>query len=71
MLDEVYEYLSNFGFSNELLDKIEDENELIFYANENNVKSNIEFLANKGLTKEDLDYVSIITTNGIDALKKK
>ena len=33
--------------------------------------SSIRFSLGKGLTKEDLDYVSIITTNGIDALKKK
>ena len=61
MLDEVYEYLSKFGFNDEQLNKIEDENEMIFFANLNDVKNNIEFLESKNLTKEEI--IDLINKN--------
>ena len=54
MREEVYDYLSNYGFTNEEIDFFEDENENMFFTNNVEVEKNINFLINKGLNKEEV-----------------
>lgn len=61
MKDEVYDYLKEYGFSADLLQEIEDNNEYIFYMSLNNAKDNIEFFKNLGYTKEE--YIQLVKDN--------
>ena len=54
MLDEIFDYLLEFGFTKEELRRFEDENSEMFEVDLKVVKDNIEFLFNKKLTKEEI-----------------
>jgi hypothetical protein len=54
MLDEIFDYLLEFGFTKEDLRRFEDENSEMFEVDLKVVKDNIEFLFNKKLTKEEI-----------------
>ena len=49
MKDEVYEYLKKYGFNKDNLNKIEQENEDIYFIYLNKVRENINFFEGKGL----------------------
>lgn len=61
MREEVYEYLHDYGFSAIDLDKIEDENEEMFFTTIKEVRKNITFLEEKYL--EPRDIINIINDN--------
>ena len=61
MREEVYEYLHDYGFSAIDLDKIEDENEEMFFTTIKEVRKNITFLEEKYL--ESGDIINIINDN--------
>jgi len=61
MKEEVYEYLHDYGFSALELDKIEKENEEMFFTNISEVRKNITFLEEKYLKTEDI--INIINEN--------
>lgn len=61
MREEIYEYLHDYGFSAIELDKIENENEEIFFTNISEVKKNITFLEEKYLESEDI--INLINDN--------
>ena len=61
MKEEVYEYLHDYGFSALELDKIEKENEEMFFTNISEVRKNITFLEEKYLETEDI--INIINEN--------
>lgn len=54
MKDEIYEYLINYGFSKENLDKFEELNENMYFVSLNKVKENISFFTNKGLNNNEI-----------------
>ena len=54
MRDNIIEYLVNYGFNEEELRKFQKENEKLYFANLNNVTTNIEFLSSKGLSQEEI-----------------
>ena len=57
MIEEVYNYLREFGFTKDEVNFFEDSNEKMFFTNINEVKKNISFLNNKNLTKEEIIQV--------------
>lgn len=57
MREEVYDFLREYGFSKEEVNYFEDENEEMYFTNLIEVNKNIDFLINKGLTKEEIIYV--------------
>ena len=61
MPEEVYNYLIEYGFSNEELDNFEEENEKMFFTSIDIVKNNISFLEGLGLNKEDI--INILRIN--------
>lgn len=61
MIEEVYEYLINYGFGHDELKKFEKANEDLYFAGLKIVESNIEFLESKGIEKHEI--VNIIRTN--------
>lgn len=61
MREEVYDYLHDYGFSAIELDKIEKENEEMFFTNISEVRKNITFLEEKYLDTEDI--IEIINKN--------
>lgn len=72
MKDEVYEYLINYGFNKDNLNKIEQEDEDIYFISLNKVRENIEFFLNKGLT--NLEIINLININSFNltlSLKRK
>ena len=54
MKDEIYEYLINYGFSKENLDRFEELNEDMYFVSLNKVKENIYFLTGKGLNNNEI-----------------
>lgn len=77
MPEEVYNYLTEYGFSNEELDNFQEENEKIFFASIDIVKNNISFLEGIGLNKEDIinvfrlnPFMITVGNNRITALNK-
>lgn len=54
MIEEVYDFLRQYGFSKEELETIENINDKIFFVNLNDIKKNIDFLSNKGLNKDEI-----------------
>ena len=52
MLEEVYDYLKAYGFTDTELEKIEQSNEKIYFVNVSQIKKNICFLKDKYLTDE-------------------
>lgn len=61
MREEVFYELYNFGFSENDIQLIEDNNDFIFDAQYDDIKKILEFLKYKGLEKEDL--ISLINNN--------
>jgi len=61
MREEIYEYLHDYGFSAIELDKIEQENEEMFFTNISEIRKNITFLEEKYLESEDI--IEIIIAN--------
>ena len=77
MPEEVYNYLKEYGFSNEELDNFEEENDKMFFASIDIVKNNISFLEGLGLNKEDIinilrinPFMITVGNNRITALNK-
>ena len=60
MREEIYQYLRNYGFTQDEAKALK-KNEEMYYAIMINITENIEFLENLGLTKEEV--ISIINTN--------
>ena len=61
MREEIYDYLYDYGFSAIEIDKIEKENEEMFFTNIGEVRKNITFLEEKYLKIEDV--INIINDN--------
>lgn len=61
MPEEVYNYLTEYGFSNEELDNFQEANDKMFFASTDVVKHNISFLEGIGLNKEDI--INILRIN--------
>ena len=61
MREEIYEFLHDYGFSAIELDKIENENEEMFFTNISEVRKNITFLEEKYLEREDI--INLINDN--------
>ena len=57
MRDEVYEFLLDYGFTNEEVEYFQDDNEKMFFTDLDEVNKNISFLTSKGLGKEEVMYV--------------
>ena len=77
MPEEVYNYLTEYGFSNEELDNFQEENEKMFFSSIDIVKKNISFLEGLGLNKEDIinvfrlnPFMITVGNNRITALNK-
>lgn len=77
MPEEVYNHLTEYGFSNEELDNFQEENEKMFFASIDVVKNNISFLEGLGLNKEDIinilrinPFMITVGNNRINALNK-
>ena len=54
MIEEIYDFLINYGFKNDELNNFQRLNEDLYFANLGIVKTNIEFLENKGLEKNKI-----------------
>ncbi len=61
MKNEIYEYLINYGFSKENLDRFEELNEDMYFVSLDKVKENINFFAGKGLNNKEI--ISLANTN--------
>lgn len=61
MLEEVYEYLYDYGFDDSEIDAIENENEQMFFTDLEEVRKNIAFLEGKFLTQDDI--IDVINSN--------
>ena len=77
MPEEVYNYLTEYGFSNEELDNFQEENDKLFFVSTDIVKNNISFLEGLGLNKEDIinilrinPFMITVGNNRITALNK-
>ena len=77
MPEEVYNYLTEYGFSNEELDNFQEENDNMFFTSIDIVKNNISFLEGLGLNKEDIinilrinPFMITVGNNRITALNK-
>ena len=77
MPEEVYNYLTEYGFSNEELDNFQEENDNMFFTSIDIVKKNISFLEGLGLNKEDIinvfrlnPFMITVGNNRITALNK-
>ena len=77
MIEEVYNYLREFGFTKEEVNFFEDSNEKMFFTNINEVEKNISFLNNKNLTKEEViqvfkknPFMITVKDNRLNALDK-
>ena len=54
MKDEIYEYLINYGFSKENIDKLEELNEDMYFVSLDKVKENLNFFTGKGLNNKEI-----------------
>ena len=54
MKNEIYEYLINYGFSKENLDRFEELNENMYFVSLDKVKENINLFAGKGLNNKEI-----------------
>lgn len=61
MIDEIYQFLVNYGFSKENLRRFEEENENMYFVSLDKVKENIDFFTNKGLNKSEI--INIVNIN--------
>ena len=76
MIEEVYDYLREYGFTKEEVNKFEEENEKMFFTNLKEVQKNINFLQNKGLIKEEImnifkynPFMITVKDNRLEALE--
>lgn len=77
MIEEVYDYLREYGFSKEEVNSFQDENEEMFFTNLEEIEKNINFLINKELTKEEIvevikkdPYMLTVKNNRLDYLDR-
>ena len=77
MREEVYEFLREYGFSKEEVHGFQDKNEKMFFTNLVEVNKNINFLLDKGLSKEEVikvfredPYMITVKNNRLEALDK-
>ena len=77
MREEVYEFFKEYGFTRDEIHYFQDENEKMFFTNLIEVNKNIDFLMNKGLTKEEImqvfrvdPFMITVKNNRLDALDK-
>ncbi|MBE6140899.1 MAG: hypothetical protein E7172_05145 [Firmicutes bacterium] len=77
MIEEVYDYLREYGFSKEEVNSFQDENEEMFFTNLEEIEKNINFLINKELSKEETlevirkdPYMLTVKNNRLDYLEK-
>ena len=77
MIEEVYDYLREYGFSKEEVNSFQDENEEMFFTNLEEIEKNINFLINKELSKEEIlevikkdPYILTVKNNRLDYLEK-
>jgi len=77
MIEEVYDFLREYGFSKEEVNYFEDENEEMYFTNLVEVNKNIDFLINKGLNKEEIikvfkfdPFMITVKNNRLEALDK-
>lgn len=61
MQEQVYDYLREYGFTKEEVNNIEEINEKMFFTSKEIVFSNIKFLTDKGLSKEEI--IKLINNN--------
>lgn len=61
MKDEVYEYLINYGFNKDNLDRFEELNEDMYFVSLDKVKENINFFEGKGLNNKEI--ISLANNN--------
>ena len=54
MKNEIYEYLINYGFSKENLDRFEELNEDMYFVSLDKVKENINFFEGKELNNKEI-----------------
>lgn len=77
MIEEVYDYLREYGFSKDEVNSFQDENEEMFFTNLEEIEKNINFLTNKELSKEEIlevikkdSYMLTVKNNRLDYLEK-
>ena len=77
MIEEVYDFLREYGFTKEEVNYFEDENDDMYFTNMIEVNKNIDFLINKGLNKEEImqvfrvdPFMITVKNNRLDALDK-
>ena len=77
MREEVYEFFKEYGFNRDEIHYFQDENEKMFFTNLIEVNKNIDFLKDKGLTKEEImqvfrvdPYMITVKNNRLEALDK-
>ena len=77
MIEEVYDYLREYGFSKEEVNNFQDENEEMFFTNLEEIEKNINFLINKELSKKEIlevvkkdPYMLTVKNNRLDYLEK-
>ena len=77
MIEEVYDFLREYGFTKEEVNYFEDENDDMYFTNMIEVNKNIDFLKNKGLNKEEImqvfrydPFMITVKNNRLDALDK-
>lgn len=61
MIENVYNYLYDYGFNSKDLDNILDSNEEMFFANLTGIKKHISFLEGKHL--ESKDIIKVVNSN--------
>ena len=77
MIEEVYDFLREYGFTKEEVNYFEDENDDMYFTNLIEVNKNIDFLISKGLNKEEImqvfrvdPFMITVKNNRLDALDK-
>ena len=77
MIEEVYDFLREYGFTKEEVNYFEDENEEMYFTNLIEVNKNIDFLINKGLNKEEIikvfktdPFMITVKNNRLETLDK-
>lgn len=77
MREDVYNFLREYGFTKEEVYSFEEENEKMFFTNLVEVNKNIDFLTNKGLSKEEImdvfrkdPYMITVKNNRLEMLDK-
>ena len=61
MREEIYDYLRQYGFSQDEVNSIKDRNEKIYFAFISDITPNTDFLEKLGFSKNEI--ISLINTN--------